>query len=387
MEQQELSNNCCGCGMCAFICPQNAIKMEQDVEGFFRPAIDSKLCINCGKCIHNCAYKSFAPASKVGSFYAAKNKDASIIEKSSSGGIFNPLASIVIKNAGVVYGVSYNWEECTAEHVRIDSISQIQKCMGSKYVQSTHIDYSAVKHDLSEGRIVLFTGCPCQVDACIRYLKINKVDTRNLVTVDIVCHGVPSPSIWKDFVSTLENKHHARLTDFSFRYKSDNCKWGTVNTCALFGDTKVTNSLLTNSYIKLYFERLMMRDDCTRCPYTKLNRVSDITLADCWGIEDVFPEFNSSNGVSLVIINTEKGQDYKKQLCEQVEFVDIDYTKLNQPHLYKPSTHSPNRNEFWRLYRSGGYFRAAHKYGMNTIGKRIKHDLSEIKQAVLNRIR
>lgn len=387
MDQQKLSNNCCGCGMCASICPQNAIKMEQDAEGFFRPRIDTEKCINCGKCTQNCAYKTFVPATTIGIFYAAKNKDASIIEKSSSGGIFNPLASVVIENAGVVYGVSYNWEECTVEHIRIDSIPQIQKCMGSKYVQSTHIDYDAVKHDLNDGRVVLFTGCPCQVDACIRFLKINKVDTRNLVTVDIVCHGVPSPSIWKDFVSVLENKYHARLTDFSFRYKSDTCKWGTVNTCAFFGDNRVTNSLLTNSYIKLYFERLMMRDDCTRCPYTKLNRVADITLADCWGIENAFPQFNSSNGVSLVIFNTEKSKEYKKLLCEQVEFIEIDYTKLNQPHLYKPATHNPNRNEFWSLYRSSGYFKAAHKYGMNTIGKRIKHGISEIKQAVLNRIR
>lgn len=295
--------------------------------------------------------------------------------------------ALLTKGGGVVYGVAYEHNDLDVSFVRVDCSADIKRCQGSKYVQSGVIDYAGILNDLHNGKTVLVSGCPCQIDALQKYLISKKADLAKLVTCDLVCHGVPSPKVWTDFVHWLEKQNRQKLNDFAFRYKSDKCRWGTVNTAAFFEKKTLVSTKYTNSFIKLYFKNLITRPDCGACPYTSLARTADLTLADCWGIENVDKTFNDMNGVSLVKINSDKGKRLMEDINRLIDTLEVDISKLNQPHLYSPCVPAENRAAFWADYNAFGYARAAKKYAIENTWQKSKRVAKEYLSAVKKRLR
>lgn len=212
--------DCCGCGACMNVCPKNAIRMAEDEVGFVYPEIDQNLCIGCGACKKACGYQMQPMMQKSEAVYAAASNDDNLLRKSASGGAFAVLAENVLKKGGVVYGAALPLESGKLEpkHLRIDTVERLPELQGSKYVQSAIGDtYAQAKKDLLDGKSVLFSGTPCQIAGLKQYLK---KDYENLLTVDIICHGVPSKRFFQSFMEDYGKKLGGTITEFYFRDKS-----------------------------------------------------------------------------------------------------------------------------------------------------------------------
>ncbi|MDR3002496.1 MAG: Coenzyme F420 hydrogenase/dehydrogenase, beta subunit C-terminal domain [Fibromonadaceae bacterium] len=300
--------NCFGCRACEQKCNKNAITMQSNSEGFLYPSIDESLCNKCGLCEKIC------PAIEQGSermplkVYAAKNPNEEIRQQSSSGGIFTLLAEHIINKGGVVYGAKFN-ENWEVVHDYAETTEGLAAFRGSKYVQSNIGDtYKTAKDFLQTGRDVLFSGTPCQIAGLKAFLQ---KDYDNLITVDFVCHGVPSPLVWKKYLNELiDNVHH--ISSIKFRDKSIGwkifCFAVHFSPSADKNNLQIIEPLNINTYMKGFLRDLYLRPSCHNCPAKKLKSGSDITIADYWGIQKVLPEFDDDKGVSLVMINTERGK-------------------------------------------------------------------------------
>ena len=365
-------NECCGCTACMNICPKHAIKMEEDEEGFLYPKIDDNLCINCGLCEKTCAfqhgYKLNSRLNKM-KVYAIKNKSTEVRDKSTSGGIFYEIANNVLKNNGVIYGVVFD-ENFHTKHTRTDNIDGIKKMMGSKYSQSELGDtYTNIKNDLKNGKEVLFTGTPCQVGGIIKYLQ--NVDTSKLILVDIVCHGIPSPKLFKEYISFLENKKGKKVTEYYHRSKING--WNQTEEVR-FNDEKLDfKSRLSQTWKRIFYTDLALRPSCYNCKYTNTERPGDITIGDFWGIELFNPEFADNKGVSLVMVNTEKGNKILEKIKDNliISNQEIEKAIIKNPQIKEPTKVDQNKRKiFWNDYKNKGFNYIAKKYGgYNTIGK------------------
>ncbi len=361
--------NCCGCELCSIVCPKKAIIMEVDQKGFIIPQIDKSLCVNCNLCQTICAFREKRKKTNaIIESYAAKNINEEIQLKSSSGGVFYEIAKFILEQDGVVYGAAYNIDkQMRVEHRRICKLEDLGVLLGSKYVQSSMQSiYSDVLFDLQEGKTVLFCGTPCQVDAIQTYIRLQHCTEGKMVTCDLVCHGVPSPMLWEEHIKLIEKKEHGYVKKYSFRYKSHKCKWGKINIqTTIVKDGREINRIntrLNKSFVSMYFGGLITRDCCEKCPYTQVSRVSDISLADCWGIEEIDSNFYDDKGVSLVLINSENGRNLFERVKKSFQVKKIDYTLLQQPHLYHNYMPSSKRDAFWELYNKNGFLKATKKY-------------------------
>lgn len=244
-----------------------------------------------------------------------------------SGGVFTLLASLVIEKGGIVYGASFN-NENTVEHIEIDKVNDLNKLRGSKYVQSKIGNtYSKIKDYLNQGRLVYFSGTPCQIDGLLAFLN-KRYD--NLILQDIVCHGVPSPKVWKKYLEQFNIEEDAKI---SFRDKSTG--WDSYS-FTIDQKEKFTQLSSQNEYMKVFLKDLCLRPSCYDCHSKSLHRNSDITLADFWGIKNICPELYDNEGTSLVFINSKKG----KELFENIK-LDIEYKKVNieEASKYNPSSY------------------------------------------------
>ena len=297
---------CCGCRACEQSCPKKAITIVENEEGFFEPKVDYEECINCGVCLNVCPQYNFKGAKK--DFkqiaYAVKNKNLSERKESSSGGIFSVLANYILKNNGVVYGVAFN-ERFEANHIRVNEKKGLHKLRGSKYVQSnTNDTFKMVKEDLDKNTMVLYSGTSCQIDGLRRFL--NK-DYYNLITVDILCHGVPSQKLFVKYIEYLEKKQKNRVVYDNFRDKTKK-GWG-YNGLAEFSNGKKINIVpRLDPYYKSFLDENDYMEACYNCNYANTRRVGDIIIGDFWGIEKEYPDFSDEYGVSAVIINSKKGK-------------------------------------------------------------------------------
>lgn len=317
--------DCTGCRMCEQICPVNAVTMKENKEGFIEPVINKEKCINCGLCFERCPQLNSLSNNGLDKVevYAAKNNNVEVQRCSSSGGIFFALAEYVLKNNGVIYGCAFN-KDIVAEHMRIDNIDDLVKLRGSKYVQSDTKDtFKTVKMDLNDKKFVLYSGTPCQI-AGLRLFLGKKYE--NLITVDLVCHGVPSPKLFKKYKEWLEKRYNSKIVNYEFRNKEKN-GWGLTSKIVFEnGKTKFLDSRL-DPYYKTFLDSITYRESCYNCKYANTNRISDITLADYWGIEKEHSEFYDKFGVSAVIINTFKG---KKIITEIGQCISLRYSELNK---------------------------------------------------------
>ena len=304
-------STCCGCYACQSICPKNAITMISNIEGFLYPSVNHSKCINCGLCAKSCP--SLAPIKNSNSpkAFAAINKDESVRLQSSSGGIFTAIAQKVIKEGGIVFGAKFA-EDFSVVHGWTDSLDGLKAFQGSKYVQSViGTSYIDCKAFLEQARTVLFTGTPCQIQGLKKYLLApgnKQINPANLLTIDLICHGVPSNKIWQKYKSYRESLASSQVVKTAFRRKNDGWKQYSMS-FTYANDIEYCTSFYKDAYFKIFLTNIALRRSCYNCPFRLLNRPGDITLADFWGIEKVCPELDDNKGTSLVILHSGRGQE------------------------------------------------------------------------------
>lgn len=299
-------NRCCGCGACAAVCPVSCLVMEPDSCGFIHPKYESG-CIGCGKCANTCPVLTIGNEDEAVSVSWAKAKNDKLRERSSSGAVFGLLAKQTLDENGVVYGAAFS-EDCSAvRHVRIDAVEKLDTVMRSKYVQSSvNADiYEGVERDLKYGLPVLFAGTACQNAGLHNYLAIKKAPTKNLLLVEVICHGVPSPKLWAEWLGYVSREAGSEVDEVNFRSKST--EWLTYSVAYYVATEKVRSELNSQDwYMRAFLQNASLRDSCLSCP-SKRRCGSDITLGDFWGVQGIHPEIVDSLGVSAVVCNTPKG--------------------------------------------------------------------------------
>lgn len=301
---------CCGCSACAQKCPRHCITMKADTEGFYYPYIDTKECIHCGLCEKVCPVIHPSPERAPHFCYAAFHKDENIRMASSSGGIFTMIAQQVILLGGIVFGARFDnrWQVVMGYTEDLQGLALFR---GSKYVQcETRDSFRQAEHFLKQDRLVLYTGTPCQIAALKKYLP-KSYD--NLLTVDFVCHGVPSPKVWEYYLKSFKN-----ITDISFRSKSEG--WKNFHICIKDKDKILSEPFYDNVYMQAFLGDMILRPSCYSCPTRRGKSGSDITIGDHWAIPTTNPEFDDDKGTSLILINTEKGKSFWDN--KQVTFIE-----------------------------------------------------------------
>lgn len=293
-------SECTGCTACVTSCPVQCIVMRRDKDGFDYPVANTDLCIGCGRCESVCPVISPKEPSYPSATYAVRIPE--YFNESSSGGVFAFLAQKTVEEDGVVFGAALN-DDMTVGHMEAESFEQVQKMRGTKYVQSDlYSVFEDVKSYLQEGRKVLFTGTPCQVAGLNSFLGCSY---DNLLTVDVACHGVPSPGLWKRYSEVLARKCGGPLKDVRFRDKSKS--W--MHYSLTYGSSARTFSVpyMDDPYLALFVQGITLRPSCYSCPAKEGRSGSDLTLADLWNVRQVMKELDDDRGVSLVAAYTDKG--------------------------------------------------------------------------------
>lgn len=314
---------CCGCGLCAVKCPKGSIAMVTDAEGFRVPKVDEATCINCGICLKNCTVTDAAePLYHKGErhYFTGIIKDEEKLILASSGGVFGALAEKIVAEGGYVVGCAYN-EDVEAVHKLTDCEKDIESMYGSKYVQSRAEDsFKDVAEKLSEGKTVLFTGTGCQIAALRLYLG---KDYDHLYLVEILCHGVPAPKLLRIYKEHLEKKLRAKVLDIRFRDKRRD-GWGSEHrTCVIYeknGKIKELRPVLP-AYFSAFFYGVNLRESCYKCRFARSERVADLTIGDFWGSYAKYKK-RFTEGISVVGVNTGKGQALADKIREDFSFYD-----------------------------------------------------------------
>lgn len=353
-----ITQKCTGCMACYNACPFNAIEIIQNKKGFYEPRIIEEKCKKCKICVMTCPQNHEIEKQKYKSVYAAWTKDKTIRKNSTSGGIFTEIAKKVLEEKGVIIGVIFD-QNFKVVHGVIEKEEDLVKTRGSKYVQSYVGNvFKLAKKYLEEGRLVLFSGVACQIAGLKKFL--NK-EYSNLLTIDVLCHGVPSPKIFEEY---KEKQAKNEIKNISFRYKKPN--W-TVFSMKI--DYKNKKSYVKNTYkdkyLRAFLEDYITNETCSDCKYTGEERVGDITLADFWGyISETFKMRNTEKGISLVLINTEKGKKYFENLKNDIICLDktFEEAKKGNQCLRNPFKKNKLYNEFWNTYFEEGYEKAFNKY-------------------------
>lgn len=376
-------SECCGCSACASVCAHNAITMKPDAMGFLYPDVDVSKCVECGLCEKVCAFNDDYDKSlnlSVPEAYGVRHKDMSEVETSRSGAAFIAISDWILEQGGVVYGAGYA-DHFRVVHKRAVTKEERDEFKGSKYVQSDMgTIFRQVKQDLRDGKIVLFSGTPCQTAGLNSY--IGKKYRENLYLVDIVCHGVPSPYIWRDYLSYIEKKYKKKVSVVNFRDKGE-YGWVAHKETFIFEDgEKITPE--QSPYTDLFYKHIMLRQSCGSCHYCNTVRPSDITIADFWGVEKTNTEINKDNkGVSLLLINTDKGRRVLEKIKNKMYLISAKLDDCLQPNLMHPTILNAKSKEFESLYVKRGFTYVLRKYTK----VRLKDRMRKLKSKIYNYIR
>ena len=343
-------NNCSSCAACANACTRNAITMQLDTEGFYRPIIDKEKCISCGVCEKICPWthniENPNQAKQVPETFAAHAIDETIRKESSSGGIFSILAEKILEEGGVVVGVA-QLEPSRFGHIIVKDKFNLSQFRGSKYVQANvGMVYRDIKKILNDGQKVLFSGTPCQVAAL--YAILGHIKISNLFTIEVLCSRIPSVKVFENYITALEEKEKTNLERASFRKKDPS--WRNFLLSHKFGTTEIKVPHKKTPYMRLFLSGLSGNTSCFDCHYRKLPRIGDITLGDFWGIEKFHPEMDDDKGTSVILLNTEHGKALFNTISDKIlecksniKFATSSNPGLNQHHP-KPS----KRAQFFR---------------------------------------
>lgn len=374
-------HRCCGCEACVQACPKHCIAFEGDSEGFSYPVVDKEKCIECGQCEKVCPVICSLEPKKPFKVFAAQNTDEAELLSSSSGGLFIVLAKKTLSAGGVVFGARFD-DHWNVIHSYAETIDEVQAFMGSKYVQSRiGATYIQARDFLKSGRKVLFSGTPCQIAGLKHFLR---KDYDNLLTVDVICHGVPSPMVWQRYLSELRQNarkgentvssspNHSisegdafyvnsgvSIESISFRDKRSGWKkFSFALTLAEASAEGKKNSVSLShifnedAYMKLFLSNLILRPSCYQCPAKAGKSKSDITIADFWGIERSHPELDDSRGVGLLMVNTNKGQSAFSSLNIRQQEVTYEVAMASNSSYERPVAEPTKRGKcFYYLQR------------------------------------
>lgn len=365
-----LVENCTGCGACKFVCPKKCITMQLDKEGFLFPKIDKDKCIKCGMCLNLCpSYKNNTIIQSENNelkIYAYINGRSNDLQKASSGGAFTLFADYVLLKNGIVFGAIFN-NDFDAIMCCADNKEDVFRMCGSKYVQcDTRNTYSLVKKYLNSGQWVLYTGTSCQIAGL--YATLKKVDISRLITVELLCHGVPSNHLFKKYISFLEGKY-GKIVNYTFR---DKTKWGWGHWGSFEylkgGKThKKYFPVASDYFYSLYFQENIFRESCYSCKYANITRIADFTIGDFWGNDDLFPELDPKNGISLILANNKKSIDLLENIVqERVNDVllctDINKVVIYNKTLIKPTVRPVSRNLIYHEFFNEDFEKVAKRH-------------------------
>ena len=384
-EKDEL---CCGCSACMNVCPHKAITMEPDVLGFKYPIISRRKCVDCGLCVKICPVISSACDVECvekheymkHKSYACIALDDSIREESSSGGVFGVIAEEVISRGGVVFGAEFA-ENFSVRHGWEENISALGKLRRSKYVQSSiGTVYSECKQFLDRGRLVLFSGTPCQISGLKAYLR---KDYSNLITVEVICHGVPSSELWQRYIAFREKKSASKTIKTTFRQKDDG--WMLSSLSFIFTDGSEYKQVnAKDMYMQLFLRDNALRESCYRCAFRGDRHNADLTLGDFWGVDKICPELYDDKGTSLVVIQTEKGQRMLDS-CKKLKRQETDFSlalKFN-PSYYRSMKRNKMRDLFFKEFEKHDIVYLYKKFGRAPFRIRFANCVVVIAKAVL----
>ena len=349
-------NKCTGCTACASACPKDCISMITDENGFKYPMVNKTVCVSCGLCEKSCpVVVPFVKSMKHPIAYAAYSKDEPMRMVSSSGGIFTELSKILLSRGGIVYGAAYD-KEFQVIHIGVEDEPSLSLLRGAKYAQSDFGNiFTQIKKTLETGRLVLFSGTPCQVGGLKAFLK---KEHENLITVDFVCHGVPSPMAWSEYIRFRAKQDIGGGLPSAVNLRSKTSGWSRYRYSNRFeyADGTVNSTVSGDSlYMQLFGANLINREACSDCLFKGYNRCSDLTIGDFWGSWDVASEMDDNKGTSVVLSQSERGAKLLGELEDRlvVKEVALDEASHENGAMLKSSPIHPRRQEALDLIRDG----------------------------------
>ena len=360
--------DCCGCTACMHICPVKCIEMKEDKEGFLYPAVDNEKCIHCHKCERVCPIGNLRNDHTETRTFVGYYKNEEIRKKSSSGGIFSAVSEWLLEQNGVVFGAAFdeNFEVC---HIAAENEEELSKLRGSKYVQSRLGDaYPKVQQCLENNRKVLFTGTGCQIAGLKKYL--NK-EYENLYTVDVLCHGVPSPKIWKMYLEEKKKQYNAPIQKIEFRNKESGWKNYSVN--IEFADNqRYCIKFYEDKFMQMFLGNIDLRPSCHNCRFKGFPRISDMTIGDSWGIENYMPDMDDDRGTSVIVVNSLKGKQMLEAVVGSLNLREASLDKaLPKAEVSKQSVEMhPNRVKFFNGVERAEDINTLHGYLKKSFSQR-----------------
>ncbi len=370
--------DCCGCTACASVCAHDAITMKPDAMGFLYPVVDKSKCVDCGLCDKVCTFNDNYDTDlnlPKPDAYAARHKDMHEVETSRSGAAFIAMSDYVLENGGVVYGAGYT-DHFRVVHKRATTKEERDEFKGSKYVQSDmNTVFRQVKKDLKDGLTVMFSGTPCQTAGLNSY--VGRRLREHLILVDIVCHGVPGPNLWRDYIAYLEKKQGDKICWVNFRDKQE---YGWAAHKETFKFVKGGGKM---NFTYLFYQHIMLRPSCGKCHFANTKRPSDITIADYWGWEKTDPNINKDDkGVSLILVNTEKGREIFDAVKDRMTVIPAELENCMQPNLQHPSVFNPKWKNFERDYERKGFEYVMKKYSKESCLDKVRKIIIRVKMKI-----
>ena len=373
-------NECSGCSACVSICPQKAIKMDYNSEGFLYPIIDSQKCIGCLKCERVCAFKidrseAIIKDDKI-HIYACRTLDDDVLMSSSSGGMFSVFSDYYLENNNVVVSCIYSYEEASVRFCFLKDKNMRDLARGSKYIQAEIysfydeiVDYLNKYNDAR----MLVVGTGCQIAGLDLVLKNKKLRER-VTLIDLICHGAASSRLWKNYIRNVEQKNDGKVNYLTFKNKRNG--WENPSVFALINEKEIT----IKPYSDWFYMGISLRESCYNCPYTRIDRNSDITIGDFWGVQNVMPDFYDKRGISLVITHSECGEDLFNNIKDKIVYRETNRESCLQPRLISPQDRPKNRDKFWHDMERQGLDYCEKKYvnNNNSTIARIRRKVSRV---------
>lgn len=370
---ESIKDTCTGCSACANLCPKQAITMEPNSEGFLYPTIDNSSCVKCGLCERTCPILNpfELEISNKPLTYAVQNKDELVRKDSTSGGAFSGIAQYVLDRNGVVFGAMFD-ENFDVVHGFVEKSEDLWKLRRSKYVQSLIGNtFKQAKSFLDDGRWACFSGTPCQIGGLKKFLKKNY---EKLITIDIACHGVPSPKFWTKYKDYQEKKHHSKLNFVDFRYKKNGYS-SSVMALKFKNGKEYYHGHESDYMLKAFFREIVSRKSCSQCFFKSLNRVSDFTIYDCWSVGKFKRNMDDNKGTTTVMIQSEKGNLIWKDVVNNFSSTKISTEcsiMLDGEMIVASKRASLQRDPFFKEMDSCEFIPFCNKYIQITIKDRIK---------------